>query len=256
MAIDKINIQANQYVFPYHHIPYIDGDGYGNRYRCLGWGYEYLCYLLHIRDIVLKLDSSSVLDVGCGDGAFITSLKDKVKTLAGCDPDKRAIQFAKAFCPQAEFYAEQASCVTDTFDTVTALEVLEHIPSENVSCFLQLLAAKTRTDGHVVISVPTTVMPLTSKHFRHYDISTLKTEISAANVPLKVVFFEYVYRYNFLFELYLRLTSNKICSIEFRPLRKMLWKYVWNKLRQADEKTGCHLVAVLKKEAKESEHNG
>ncbi|MGA2915425.1 MAG: class I SAM-dependent methyltransferase [Sedimentisphaerales bacterium] len=249
MTADKQNIQINQYVFPYHHIPYIDGNGYGSRCRYLSWGYEYLCYQLHIRDIVLKFAPSSVLEVGCGDGAFIGNLAGKVKNLTGCDPAERAIQFARAFYPQVEFYAAQADGVPGTFDFVAAIEVLEHISPEKVCHFLQSLAVKTKPGGHIVLSVPTTVAPLNPKHHRHYDISILKTELSAANVPLKMVSFEYVYRQSFLAALYLRFTYNKLWSFEFYPLRKVFWKYVWNRLRIADEKTGRHLIAVLKREA-------
>jgi 2-polyprenyl-3-methyl-5-hydroxy-6-metoxy-1,4-benzoquinol methylase len=255
MTVDKMNIQASQYVFPYHHIPHIDRDGCGSRCRYLEWGYQYLCYQLHIRDIVLKLTPSSVLEVGCGDGVFIGNLKDKVKTLAGCDPDKRALQFARAFCPQAEFYTTKADGVPGTFDVVVSIEVLEHIPPEDVSRFLQTLAAKTKPGGHIVLSVPTTVIPLTPKHYRHYEISTLKTEILTANVPLEIVQFEYVYRHSFLAKIYLRFTHNRLWSFEFHPLRKMFWKYVWNRLRTAKEKNARHLVVVLKKEAKEPEQN-
>lgn len=251
-----MNIQANQYIFPYHHIPHIDQDGYGSRCRYWKWGYEYLCYQLHIRDIVLKLAPLSVLDAGCGDGAFIGSLKDTVKTLAGCDPVQRAIQFAKAFNPQVEFYTSQVERVPGTFDVVAAIEVLEHLPPENVSHFLRSLAAKTRPGGHIVLSVPTTVMPLNPKHYRHYDMPTLKTELSAADVPLKIVLFEYVYRHSFLAKIYLWVTNNSLWSFELHLLRKVFWKYVWNRLRAADEKTGRHLVVVLRKETKAPEHNG
>ena len=70
---------------------------------------------------------------------------------------------------------------------MTAIEVLEHIPPQEVSSFIKNLVERTSIGGHVILSVPTTVKPLTEKHYRHYTFDSLHKEIREANVPLEVV---------------------------------------------------------------------
>ena len=71
---NKFELQDNQYKFPYHHISYFREDGTPIRMRFLRWGMDYLCYMKHIKDMVLELKPASILDVGCGDGYFLRSL--------------------------------------------------------------------------------------------------------------------------------------------------------------------------------------
>ena len=169
MTEDKFKIQDDLYEFPYHHIPYFDGNGYGRRYRDLQWGFEYLCYLKYAKEIVESLRPSSVLDVGCGTGRFIGLLGDSIHRKVGVDLSERAIAFAKAFHAATkdagiDFHATDASCIAGDFDVVTAIEVLEHIPDAEVPGFLQTLMSRAKSGGHVLLSVPTTNCPLNRKH--------------------------------------------------------------------------------------------
>jgi len=246
-CLDRYRIQDDLYSFPYHHIPHFDNEGVGVRFRTLNWGFEYLCYLRHIREIVQSLRPSSVLEVGCGDGRVIGMLDWGIDRRVGVDLSEQAIRFAKAFHPEVEFLSIDARELKETFDVVLAVEVLEHIPNEHVNTLLKTLEKRTNKDGYVVISVPTTVVPVRKKHYRHYDLELLQKQLEEASVPLDIVSAEYVYKKSQLVKQYLKFTQNHYWHIELKALNRLMWNYIWKRLRKTDEKHGQHLVVVLGK---------
>ena len=249
---DRFKIQDEQYRFPYHYIPYFGADGVGVRSRTLLWGLEYLCYLAHIKELVCSLNPSSVLDIGCGDGRFIGMLDRGIARRVGIDLSERSICFAHAFYPEIEFRAGDACELDETFDLVVSIEVLEHVPDNQTGKFLRTLAERTNMGGHAIISVPTTVVPLNKKHYRHYDLELFREELASSGARLEIVKVDYVYRSSRLIELHLRLSYNRWWLIEFYPLQRVIWNYVWNKLRMARKENGTHLVIVLRKVAEVS----
>lgn len=70
MKNEKFIEQEQEYVFPYHYIPYCDERGNFHRVRRLGTGFEYLGYMKHINEELEKYNLKNVIDVGCGDGSF------------------------------------------------------------------------------------------------------------------------------------------------------------------------------------------
>jgi SAM-dependent methyltransferase len=243
---DKFTIQDRQYRFPYHHIPHLDDKGDVVCHRLLTWGFEYMCYLLHIRDLVSDLNPSSILDVGCGDGRLL-GLEATGARKVGADLSERSIQFARAFHPGLDFRVADAAGLDETFDVVLAMEVLEHVPDDRVAGFLRALEARTRPGGHVVVSVPTVVLPLNPKHYRHYDLSLLKDQLDASGVELQVERVQYVYRHPWIMRMYRRVTLNRLWFFELHSLRRLMWRFTWNRLRFATERDGRHLVAVLRR---------
>ena len=245
--VDKYKIQEDLYRFPYHHIPHFDNEDVGVRFRIIDWGFEYLCYTRHIRGIVQSLSPSSVLDVGCGDGCVIGALNLGIARRVGVDLSERAIRFAKAFHPEVEFLSIDAQELKQTFDVVLAVAVLEHIPDGQISTFLKSLEERTNDNGHVVILVPTTVFPVRKKHYRHYDLNLLQKQLEEADVHLAIANVEYVYKRSLLVKQYCKLTHNHHWFIELRALNRLIWNYVWKRLRKTDEKHGQFLIVVLKK---------
>lgn len=245
--MDKFELQRDQYKFPYHYVPHLDENGVGTRFRSAAWGLEYLCYQLHVQELILSRNPSSVLDVGCGDGFLVKLLKDKISRLVGVDLAAEAIAFARAFNPEVELHLKDAADLDEQFDVVTAVEVLEHIPDDETSHFLRGLASRTRVGGHVVLSVPTTVTPVEEKHYRHYTIELLQEELEASGAPLEIQQVDYVYRRLWVTQQYLKWTNNRYWMAELHLLRRAAWKWVWEVCRHADAGNGRHLVVVLKK---------
>jgi SAM-dependent methyltransferase len=244
--MDKYDIQDSQYEFPYHHIPDFDEMGHGKRYRLLSWGLSYLCYQKHIMNLVESMHPSSLLEAGCGDGFFIGHMKS-IRNRTGADTSETALRYARAFHPDVNFYQGDIANIDDSYDVVVAIEVLEHIPDDSVSDFITSLANRTKSSGRLIICVPTKVLPLVRKHYRHYDIELLRSQIMNANAPLEVENVEYIYRNSILFKIYNILTVNKLWFFDPTFLKGVIWRYVWNKLRIADVNKGEHMIVVLKK---------
>lgn len=244
---EKFNIQDQQYLFPYHYIPHFDQKGTVSLTRKLNWGLDYLCYQKHLHEKVVALNPSSVLEVGCGDGYFVGGLPSSVKNRVGVDLSEKAIAFAKAFHPECKFHVQDAAEIHETYDVVAAIEVIEHIPEEILPRFLNALAYRVCPNGVVIISVPTTVILLNKKHYRHYTLELLEKQLDESGCCLEVESHEYIYYKPWWFKLFLRFNDNKLFSFEFKPFMRYAWSKVWNKYRFANKENGFHLVVVLKK---------
>lgn len=242
--IDRFALQDAQYEFPYHYLPHLH-DGHARRTRSLRWGREYLCYLLFLAEKLRGLAPRSLLDVGCGDGRLLSLLVGHVPECHGVDLSAGAIRFARAFVPGAHFAEASAAQLERSFDVVTAIEVLEHIPDEGCGEFLRTLAARCRPGGHVVVSVPTTNVPLNRKHYRHYDEALLRQQLAESGAPLQVRELEWVYRQPGWLRWLDRAVDNRHFRLEISALDRALWNHVWQRLRKASAADGCHLVATL-----------
>jgi len=243
----KLKIQEAQYEFPYHYIPHFTSADTATRHRLLGWGFEYLCYQRHIRETVLQMEAESVLEVGCGDGYFIGSLGEQIPRRVGADFSEKAIGFARAFNPDVRFYAGDAAELDEEFDVVCAIEVLEHIPDEEVMRFLRVLFDRVRPGGNLVISVPSVVLPLHKKHFRHYTSGMLRKQVLEASPTAEVVNESYVCRIPRWMAFYNRLTANRHWLFDIHVMSDWVWRRLWRKHRVGDENTGRHVVGVFRK---------
>jgi 2-polyprenyl-3-methyl-5-hydroxy-6-metoxy-1,4-benzoquinol methylase len=243
---NKFEYQENQYMFPYHHIAYLDSDNNVVNHRSLGWGFKYFSYLLRIKDLVNDINPSSLLDVGCGEGRFLGLLSNNIRKI-GVDISPRPIRFAQAFHPNIEFHAIDADQLEETFDVVTAIEVLEHVPDNEVTNFFRILEKRTKPSGKVIISVPTTVLPTSKKHYRHYTINTFKKQLKESYVGLEIEHVEYVYKSSSWLNIYSKLTQNKFWIIEIKPLRNFVWNLVKSKYTIANEKNGEEMIVILSK---------
>mgnify|MGYP003143820528 FL=1 len=243
---NKFEYQENQYIFPYHHIPYLDSENNVVNHRSLGWGFKYFTYLLRIRELVEEINPDSILDVGCGEGRFLGLLGNRIRKV-GVDLSPRPIKFAQAFHPDIEFHCADANQLKEEFDVVTAIEVLEHVPDEQVTNFLKILEKRLMESGKIIISVPTTVLPVSEKHYRHYTLEILKQQLENSKINLEIEHVEYVYKSSSLLKLYSKLTQNKLWIIEIRPLRNFVWRMVKSKYTIANEGNGEEMIVILKK---------
>lgn len=241
----RFDIQAQQYAFPYHYLPTVDESGLVGIFRSLKWGMEYLTYMTFVRDyIVQELRAGSVLDVGCGDGRLSDMLHGKVERVVGCDLAEQAILFARAFNPDLEFYLDDVKNVPGQFDVTTLIEVMEHIPDEQYPEFVEKVAAKTKPDGRLIVSVPTTNLPLNKKHFRHYTLDLLRQQLAPS--------FE-IERHWFLVKqggvlTCLRLMlQNRAVIVMVGPWRRLVWRLHKRWSYMADAQNGEHLVVVARR---------
>lgn len=240
----KFAQQAGQYAFPYHYVPHFVG-GVPRIRRHMGWGLEYLCYQEHLAHRALALAPASALDVGCGDGYFIGRLGAAVSRRVGVDLAEPALRFARAFHPDVTFLHASAESLNEQFALVTAIEVLEHVPDDRVSAFLRALAARLAPGGTLLLSVPTTNVPLHPKHHRHYDESLLREQLASSGAALRIDSIEYVYRRNTTSSLLRRVISNRFISIDHDAFLRAAWWLTQRYLKQATASDGSHLIATI-----------
>ena len=125
-------------------------------------GVDEAFYMTRVKIVLEQLPDDvsniEILDIGCGDGRTTYELAKYAKRVVGIDPVERAIDFAKILGKRenVEYYvmdAENLDFFEDAqFDAVTCLEVIEHIPPENISITLKGLRRILKPRGVFIIS--------------------------------------------------------------------------------------------------------
>ena len=98
---------------------------------------------------IIPPDVRTILDVGCGNGAFLNSLSDSYQAI-GLDSSQEALKYVQTKTVKGDIAAlpfESAS-----FDLVTCLEVLEHLSCDAFDKALFELQRVSRK--YIIISVP------------------------------------------------------------------------------------------------------
>ena len=90
------------------------------------------------------------------------------------DLSARAISFARAFVPDAEWMCGPVTDVPGTYEIVTCVETLEHVPDNEIEDLVMSLSAKVSEKGILIVCVPTVNRPLRKKHYRHYTEELLR----------------------------------------------------------------------------------
>jgi SAM-dependent methyltransferase len=243
----RFSLQESQYQFPYHYLPHLDESGVGRRMRIYDWGYEYLVYMYYTLEYVNRLNPASVLDVGCGDGRFSGMLSPAVKRV-GVDLSAKAIAYARAFHEDVEFQCGSVDSLSEQFDVVAAIQVLEHVPDGEVAEFLQQLAARARTGGHVIIVVPTVNLPLHPKHYRHYSLDVFQDQLQRSGAPLKLVESKYLCGSNMVSTFFYRWNHNLWWLFEVGPVRRFFWRTFNDRLKLSSPEKSRNVLFCLLRE--------
>lgn len=124
------------------------GGGYDS------WYQENLTHLAKQLSLVMlnQYNYGSILDIGCGKGAFTHLLKKNNNDVIGIDLSETAIDVAMSKYPQIEWVAGSAvSMLTETdhkFDLIVAMEVLSYIET-----WREVLAASAMGGQRIFISL-------------------------------------------------------------------------------------------------------
>lgn len=169
-------VQESEYRFPYHYL-----DLESDHHRLIDFAPVMSRYRL-VRDRLGDVRGKTLLDAGCGDGRFCYEWRDSGARLIGVDFSARAIAFARAFVPEAEFHVSDIAALEleGTIDSAVAVEVLEHIDPQDTPGFLAALAACLKPGGLLVVTVPSTNRPVGRKHYRHFDEALLRSVLSSS----------------------------------------------------------------------------
>lgn len=114
--------------------------------------------------------SISVLDFGCGTGAFLAYLREKagIQNVEGLEISRRGIEigtrvYGLSIVPTSD------QLHSSSFDVVTLIEVIEHVPEPDV--FLKLVAPLVKPGGRLLITTPSVDNlsgRLAPRHCRHF----------------------------------------------------------------------------------------
>jgi 2-polyprenyl-3-methyl-5-hydroxy-6-metoxy-1,4-benzoquinol methylase len=130
-------------------------------------------------------ENSKLVEIGCNDGCFLTSLKeDGIKNLTGIEPTKDASTIAinKGLDVHNTFFNQETAkniFEKESFDVLVTRQVLEHIA--DLDDFMQSINFVLKEDGFLVIEIPDCDgnleyldYTLWEEHVNYFTIFTLK----------------------------------------------------------------------------------
>lgn len=138
---------------------------------------------------------SKLLDCGAGTGAFASEMQQEVQCTA-MDDHQESLEILRQRLPEnavIEGNCTKIPLISDTFNAVTALDVLEHIPDDSKAATELVRVLATR--GTLVVTVPA-MMSLWSDwdvslhHQRRYDKKSLLELF--ASLPVTVEHCSYI----------------------------------------------------------------
>jgi len=113
---------------------------------------------LILRD--LDLTDKCLLDVGCGNGAQTIEFTNLCKNVIGVDKEQRRLDEFREICQTSglrnceikQMNAENLQFEDESFDIVSCIETLEHIPNQGKA--LSEMYRVLRSRGSLILSVP------------------------------------------------------------------------------------------------------
>lgn len=190
--------QESQYAFPYHYIPSFE-DGHFCQHLYWPWGLHYLGGTELVLSILKEEPFESLADIGCGDGRFLREVNTLFpqKKLTGIDYSSRAINLAKAMNPSLNYKClniNSKRTLNQTFDVLTLVEVLEHIPVESVNDFVHSLSDCQKSGGRLILTVPHKNKRTLTKHYQHFDSASLIKVVEPCYKLERIVFIDKITR--------------------------------------------------------------
>ncbi len=113
---------------------------------------------LNYIDQAVSLSGKTVLDVGCGGGILSESMAQKGATVTGIDLGEKALKVAQLHSLESGITVDYQLIAVEalaekqpaSFDVVTCLEMLEHVP--NSASIVSACAKLVKPGGHVFFS--------------------------------------------------------------------------------------------------------
>lgn len=176
------HVQDEQYDYPYHYIPTL-GDDTFSQVHYWSWGFRYMGGMKVVTNQLETRTFRSLIDIGCGDGRFLREVSRVYPTaeLLGVDYSEKAVRLAKAMNPDLRYEVVNLidEDLSTRFDVATMIEVLEHIPLEQVPAFCEAAVRILNDGGRLIITVPHENSRLLDKHYQHFTSQSLRNLLEA-----------------------------------------------------------------------------
>ncbi len=141
-----------------------------------------------LRERVGLPEKGRMLDLGCGNGAMLRSFSEQLPgwSLVGNELDDKNRLTIETIPRVEKLHPGQPEDVPGTFDAITLLHVLEHVPDP--IGFLTRIATKLNVGGCIVVEVPNYVNSpfdlAVADHCTHFSLETLVTAFEAAGLEV------------------------------------------------------------------------
>jgi ubiquinone/menaquinone biosynthesis C-methylase UbiE len=116
--------------------------------------------------------TGKILDIGCGTGEFLNTMKSAKWDSMGIEPDSDARNMAiKNYSLNVLPESELSSLLDESFDVITMWHVLEHVPKLNER--VQELKRLLKPNGLIIIAVPncnSLDAKIYKEHWAAYDV--------------------------------------------------------------------------------------
>jgi len=251
--------QEEMYRFPYHYLIRFELEEYRSfsQFKNNPGGFRYASYLIRTLEEVARHKFESLIDIGCGDGFFLSKLSEKYpsKTLVGVDLSRRAIEFARLLNapeddkePKVKFLCRDIikDPLGRQFDLATCIHVLEHIPPELLGDLIEAVRELISDQGKFIVLVPTKNIPLEQcqRHYQHFDEQSLTDMLSEC---FHVERIEYLNNDRFWGRIISRCLSNRLFILNHSTMRDWLFKLYLRRFLRCSKFNGYTLFAVCQK---------
>jgi 2-polyprenyl-3-methyl-5-hydroxy-6-metoxy-1,4-benzoquinol methylase len=239
-------VQEEEYAFPYHYLPRAE-RGEFRWWPYWSWGFRYLAGIELVLEEISARGVGSLVDVGCGDGRFLREAASRFPSLhlLGIDYSERAIRLAQALNPGLEYRTIDVTggSAIGTFDVVTLIEVLEHIPPARVAFFVDGLRRLMHAQSTLIVTVPHRNQAPIAKHYQHFDATSLKLAFGERFRLERLFFFD---RRSAAVTLCERLLFNRYFIIRHQRLLNYLYRRYRAKYLRCAEKDCDRMGAVFR----------
>lgn len=240
-------LQSEEYAFPYHYLPSL--KSFPNFAKSWSFSPSYLACVLIALDwfkTISPKDGHRHIDFGCGDGGFLNLIEtcnvNQNFNFLGIDTDDRAIYWAKNFSrnPNDFLCSNIGALETNSADSGTLIEVLEHIPPSECAKFIQNISDVMKPNGKLLVTVPSTEKPISEKHYRHFNFQTLTDEFAPNFDILEIAGFEQIDTPS---KIIMKLMNNRFIYFETSPFNQYILKALAKKYH--DLKKCGRIVAIF-----------
>lgn len=240
---DTQELQEAEYSFPYHYLPYYDTSFHLT--RVWKWGIQYIATIRLLIDEISKISFSSFIDVGCGDGRLVKEIHEHFQEskVYGIDTSKNAVNLAKALNPKIDFQAIDIGEFSplEQYDIASCVEVIEHIPPDELGTFIKRLSYVLKANGHLFLTTPTINKQLSKKHFQHFTYENL---YELLDPYFNIIKYRYIHRPKRVGNIMMMMLVNKWYVLNHPRLSNFIFDYYYNKVF-LDKSTLGHRIFIV-----------